>query len=140
VNAAFVHAGDRLRPAAPYLGALLARGVRVLVYAGARDPVCSWVAQARMTAALEWPGAGAFRRAEWAEWKDAEGEVLGSAKEAGGLRLVKVDGAGHMVRGASARTGAWSTDGCAWQVPHDKPEAALLMLEQWLSDEPLLKS
>jgi carboxypeptidase C (cathepsin A) len=71
--------------------------VRVLIYAGARDPTCSWKAQERMTHALEWTGSAAFRAAGMKKWTDEHGVVRGEVKEAEGLTFVKVDGAGHMV-------------------------------------------
>lgn len=39
----FERAQDKFFPTQLHLGALLARGVRVLVYVGANDLVCSWV-------------------------------------------------------------------------------------------------
>lgn len=43
VNARFNRVGDSMFPTELYLGALLERGVRVLVYVGENDWGCNWV-------------------------------------------------------------------------------------------------
>ncbi|KAJ7057230.1 serine carboxypeptidase [Mycena amicta] len=103
-----------------YVGALLERGVQVLIYVGTYDWTCNHVGNARWTLALEWSGAEAFRAAELRPWaiggdlkKNGQAGLVRSAK---GLTFLTIDKAGHM-------------------VPYDKPKESLDLVQRWLSGE-----
>ncbi|KAJ7073301.1 serine carboxypeptidase [Mycena belliarum] len=119
VGYAFGAQMDGLRASTNYVGALLERGVRVLVYVGTYDWICNWVGNERWTLALEWSGAEAFGAQTlhpWAVGGDFSGGRAGLARSARGLTFVTVDAAGHM-------------------VPYDKPKEALDLVQRWLSGE-----
>jgi len=100
-----------------FLENLLERGVKVLIYVGALDWICNWVGNHRMTEALEWYGAEAFRKESLKGWSlDKDDKAAGLFKTSGDLTFLTIYGAGHM-------------------VPYDKPDEALAMLDRWLSDE-----
>ncbi|KAI0772250.1 serine carboxypeptidase [Irpex lacteus] len=115
VNARFNENLDSVFPSPYYIAALLERGVRALVYAGANDWICNWIGNQNMLLNLEWTGADAFRASTAKEWT-VDGEVAGLTRSAGKLTFVTVDGAGHM-------------------VPHDKPKEALELVRRWLAVE-----
>ena len=94
---AFSAAQDRLHSSTEYVSALLARQVRVLIYAGTYDWICNWIGNEAWTRALEWHGQKDFAALPLREWK-VDGHVVGKTRSAHGLTFATVDGAGHMVR------------------------------------------
>jgi carboxypeptidase C (cathepsin A) len=80
-----------------YVGALLARRVRVLIYVGTYDWICNWIGNEAWTLALEWHGQRDFAALPLREWY-VDGHVAGKTRHAHGLTFATVDGAGHMVR------------------------------------------
>ena len=96
VGEVFILAGDIQRDAAPHVGQLLDRGVRVLVFAGAYDLGCNWVGNEWMTRALAWHGQDGFGAEALREW-EVDGEKAGKARSWGALTFASVYGAGHMV-------------------------------------------
>ncbi|KAI0354049.1 serine carboxypeptidase [Trametes cingulata] len=104
-------------PAQYYIGALLERGIRALIYVGATDYICNWIGNERMTLALEWSQQGAFRSAPLEEWI-VEGKVAGVTRSGGGLTYATIAGAGHM-------------------APYDKPVESLELANKWLAGTPL---
>ncbi|EKM51716.1 uncharacterized protein PHACADRAFT_150354 [Phanerochaete carnosa HHB-10118-sp] len=106
---------DEVFPTSYYIGALLERGVRVLLYVGANDWICNWVGNEQMSRELVWTGQKAFTGEPLREW-EVDGEVAGVTRAANGLTFATIDGAGHM-------------------VPMDKPKVTLEILKKWLSDE-----
>ncbi|KAI0784828.1 serine carboxypeptidase [Abortiporus biennis] len=98
-----------------YIGALLDRGVRVLLYVGANDWICNWLGNERMSFAIEWNGQKDFNSQALREWKVGE-DVAGLTRKAGGLSFATIYGAGHM-------------------VPYDQPKFALAMVQKWLAEE-----
>ena len=119
VHAAFDSTGDQLRDAAPHVGQLLDRGVRVLVFAGAYDLVCNWVGNERMTRALAWHGQDAFGAEALHEW-EVDGEKVGKARSWGSLTFASVYAAGHMVSGWLYKRAIWIrklTGGVAFRCP-----------------------
>ncbi|KZT09098.1 alpha/beta-hydrolase [Laetiporus sulphureus 93-53] len=115
VAVAFSMTDDAYFPTQYYIAALLERGIRALVYAGANDWICNWVGNDRMALALEWTGQEAFVSQPLREWK-IDGAVAGLTRSSGPFTFLTLDGAGHM-------------------VPYDKPKQALEMLKRWLAQE-----
>jgi carboxypeptidase C (cathepsin A) len=112
-----VHAllqGDWMKRYQDQLPALLADGIRVLIYAGDVDYICNWLGNKHWATALQWP-----HRAEFASAPDApflvDGAAAGRVRQAAGLSFLQVFQAGHM-------------------VPMDKPAVALEMLNRFLAD------
>ncbi|KAJ7461392.1 serine carboxypeptidase, partial [Mycena galericulata] len=119
VGSAFHQQMDGFRLTEDYVGGLLERGVRVLIYVGTYDWICNWVGNERWTLALEWSGQAAFSAEAlrpWAVDGDFTNGRAGLARSAQGLTFVTIDAAGHM-------------------VPYDKPKEALNLLQRWLSGE-----
>lgn len=108
--------GDWMTNLATDLPAVLANGVRVLVYSGMDDFVCNYVGGMDWAKQLEWPGKAAYNSAPETPWK-VNGKVAGFSKTAQvqGQEMIflGVQNAGHM-------------------VPHDQPAAALQMVETML--------
>ncbi|KAJ7765302.1 serine carboxypeptidase [Mycena metata] len=122
VGSAFHAQMDSYRPTQDYVGGLLERGVRVLIYVGTYDWICNWVGNERWTLALEWSGQAAFAAEPlrpWAIGDDFTKGRAGLARSAQGLTFATVDKAGHM-------------------VPYDKPKEALDLLQRWLSGKGFL--
>jgi len=117
VGAAFQAAGDGLHSTVDYVGALLARQVRVLNYVGTYDWICNWIGNEAWTLALEWHGQRDFAALPLREWH-VDGHVAGKTRGAHGLTFATVDAAGHM-------------------VPYDKPTEALALINRWLAREEL---
>ncbi|KAJ3521507.1 hypothetical protein NM688_g9008 [Phlebia brevispora] len=117
VNANFAASGDRMFPTQYYIGALLERGVRALIYVGANDWICNWVGNERMTLALEWTGQEAFAAEPLRDWT-VDGQTAGLTRSAGPFTFATIYGAGHM-------------------VPYDKPKESLEMVKRWFAGEEL---
>ncbi|EIN13363.1 serine carboxypeptidase, partial [Punctularia strigosozonata HHB-11173 SS5] len=112
IQSAFHAAMDRNQPTHLHVAALLERGIRVLVYAGTNDMLCSWVGNDRWTRAMEWSGKEALANAEPREWT-VDGVIAGQARNSRGLTVATIYGAGHY-------------------APQDKPQEALALAERWL--------
>jgi carboxypeptidase C (cathepsin A) len=93
---AFEQSGDRLQSSTSYIGALLERGVRVLLYAGTLDMMCGAVANERTSRVVEWSGQEEFSGTAMREW-EVEGKVAGEVRSMGMLTYASVYRAGHMV-------------------------------------------
>ncbi|KAF8188264.1 serine carboxypeptidase [Mycena galopus ATCC 62051] len=119
VGSAFRAQMDGFHLTEGYIGGLLERGVRVLIYVGTYDWICNWVGNERWTLALEWSGQEEFNAEPlhpWAIGDDFTKGRAGLARTAKGLTFVTVDKAGHM-------------------VPYDKPKEALDLVQRWISGE-----
>ncbi|KAJ7694640.1 serine carboxypeptidase [Mycena rosella] len=108
---------DPAKGATEYVGALLERGVRVLIYVGTYDWACNWVGNEAWTLALEWSGQAAFSVLPLREWT-FDGKRAGKTRAAGALTFATVDAAGHM-------------------VPYDKPKESLEMINRWIMGKDL---
>ncbi|KAI0800559.1 serine carboxypeptidase, partial [Fomes fomentarius] len=114
VNQQFEASGDFWNfRAEHYIESLLERGVRVLIYVGDTDWACNWVANDRMTLALEWSSQESFRSEPLRDWF-IEGEVAGKTRRFGDLTFATVRDAGHM-------------------VPYDQPERSLELANRWFA-------
>jgi carboxypeptidase C (cathepsin A) len=104
---------DHTNPTQYYIGALLDRGVRVLIYVGENDWMCNWVrssdklcihhsdsgievANERTSLELDWHGQSDFRRESLRSWIH-NGRVAGKTRGTGLLVFATISGAGHMV-------------------------------------------
>jgi len=112
--------GDWLSNLALDLPAVLAAGVKVLVYSGNLDIICNVNGGRDWTAAMVWPGQQSYNNAQDEPWM-VNGTQAGTSKTAatssGTLIFLEVFNAGHM-------------------VPHDQPAAAYDLLEHMLRDKP----
>jgi carboxypeptidase C (cathepsin A) len=97
VGSAFDAAGDQLHSSMDYVGALLERRVRVLIYVGTYDWICNWIGNEAWTLALDWHGREDFAAVPLRAWR-VDGQVAGKTRSAHGLTFATVDAAGHMVR------------------------------------------
>jgi len=104
---------DMMKGATEYVGALLERDVRVLIYVGTYDWVCNWLGNEAWTLALEWSGQEEFSSQPLREWT-VDGKRAGRTRYAKGLTFATVDAAGHM-------------------VPYDKPKESLEMVNRWIA-------
>jgi cathepsin A (carboxypeptidase C) len=96
VGLAFQLSMDRSHQTQYYIGELLERGVRVLIYVGEHDWTCNWVGNERWTLAMEWSGHEEFAAKELGTWKH-DGKVAGKLRTSGNLTFLTIAGAGHMV-------------------------------------------
>ncbi|THH05832.1 hypothetical protein EW145_g4513 [Phellinidium pouzarii] len=117
VNGRFWASGDPLHQTQLYVAELLARGVKVLIYAGAYDFICNWVGNERWTLDMEWAGQAGFAGVPLREWL-MDGNPAGKTRTNGNLTFATIYGAGHL-------------------VPHDKPNESLEMVKRWLADVPM---
>jgi cathepsin A (carboxypeptidase C) len=96
---------------------LLSNGVRVLIYAGDVDFICNWLGNKHWTLKLDWSHKEDFNAAEEKPYLLADGKTeFGKLRQTHGLAFLQVYQAGHM-------------------VPMDKPEAALTMLNDFISEK-----
>ncbi|KAF8251531.1 alpha/beta-hydrolase, partial [Wilcoxina mikolae CBS 423.85] len=101
---------------------LLERGVSTLIYNGDLDSAVPSAGMKRALERLEWSGGNRWRKRSMRDWwygKQTKKQKGGSIKGGDGLWWVQIRGAGHM-------------------VPADRPEAAVRMLEWWLSGGEIL--
>ncbi|KAK0490179.1 Alpha/Beta hydrolase protein [Armillaria luteobubalina] len=119
IIASFHSSQDEFYPSTTkaHLFALLERGIKVLIYAGALDWVCNWVGNERWTLTLEWSGRKEFSGDRLREWY-VGGNVAGKTRSAKGLTFATVVGAGHF-------------------APYDKPKETLALLQRWMVGEAL---
>ena len=114
-----VHAalmGDWMKNLEVHIPETLAAGVRVMVYAGDLDFICNWEGNHQWTEQMQWAGQDAFNAAAFEDFPKVAGQAAGQRKASGGLSFVRIYKAGHM-------------------VPMDQPEAALKMVQSWVSGE-----
>ncbi|KAF9036904.1 serine carboxypeptidase [Hymenopellis radicata] len=115
VGSYFHAAQDTLHPTKEYVGALLERGIKILIYVGNYDWICNWVGNERWTLALEWSGQAEFASKELSDWV-VDGKAAGKTRSAQGLTFATIFGAGHL-------------------VPFDKPKESLALIQRWLGGE-----
>ncbi|KAF6764643.1 carboxypeptidase C [Ephemerocybe angulata] len=126
VNQGFALAGDGASNSAVLLPELINDGVRLLVYAGNADMMCNYIGNERWVDALETKFTEEFKKTKAIPWIPlTTGKVAGTVRSAGtglftagNVTFVEVYEAGHM-------------------VPFDQPEAALDLINRWITDIPL---
>ncbi|XP_076906727.1 serine carboxypeptidase-like [Bidens hawaiensis] len=91
---------------------ILKNGIKVLIYAGEYDLICSWLGNYRWVKAMNWPGQAGFGAAKDVKF-DVDGKEAGLLKIQDLLTFLRVRDAGHM-------------------VPLDQPKASLQMLKMWM--------
>ena len=135
VNTAFWASGDPLHLNQLYVSELLARGVRVLIYAGTYDWIANWVGNERWTLSMDWDGREGFAAQPLSDWKVSEDqEPAGKFRTFGNFSFATIYGAGHLV------SFMFCIDLIPFitshlQVPHDKPLESLTMLQRWIAGE-----
>lgn len=92
---------------------ILSSGARVLVYSGMDDLICNYVGGRQWLESMPWSGQSSFQAAQYSNWV-VNGQTAGFTKNANNLIWLEVKDAGHM-------------------VPHDQPEAALSLLNTFIS-------
>ncbi|KAI8326155.1 peptidase S10, serine carboxypeptidase [Martensiomyces pterosporus] len=116
VYSGFTLSGDWMKPYVREVPPLLEAGIRVLIYAGDADFICSWYGNKAWTLDLEWPGKGGFNKAGDAAWNVGPKQA-GEARSFENFTFLRVFEAGHM-------------------APYDQPENSLDMINRWLSNKP----
>ncbi|SAM08480.1 hypothetical protein [Absidia glauca] len=90
----FFLTGDSIRNTDGYVANLLNRGIRVLIYAGDADYICSWYGNYAWTDALEFKGQENYQSQAMAPWI-VDGVESGQMKTGGNLTFIRVYEAGH---------------------------------------------
>ncbi|KAJ2120828.1 hypothetical protein IW147_004768 [Coemansia sp. RSA 720] len=114
VQDAFINAGDEIVDSSQWIPEILAHNVRVLNYAGDADLICNWMGNRELMMRMPWFGQTGFKMAQDRAWTQG-----GVVREFGGLTVLRVEGAGHM-------------------VAKDQPKRALHMVSQWLKYSAIL--
>jgi len=114
VNKAFQN--DFMKGYAQKIPDLLHAGIRVMIYAGDVDFICNWLGNKKWTLALNWTSQADFVAAEDKPYMLNATHQMGRIRTAANFSFVQVYQAGHM-------------------VPKDQPDAALLMLNDFLSSK-----
>ncbi|KAF4752473.1 hypothetical protein FOZ62_030739, partial [Perkinsus olseni] len=109
---------DGLTPTETLLPDLLDAEIRVLLYDGDQDYICNWIGYEHVANEMDWPGRDAFLRAPRYEYEGDDGISVGLLrsirwKKKGMFGFFQVYRAGHL-------------------VPTDQPEAALLMINDFI--------
>jgi cathepsin A (carboxypeptidase C) len=112
VNMAF--SNDWMKNYQDQIPELLEDGIRVLIYAGDLDFICNWLGNKAWTTAMEWSGLDEFQVAEDKAWMMNDTQA-GEKRTHNHFTFLRVFEAGHM-------------------VPMDQPEAALHMLNEFISN------
>ncbi|ANB12081.1 carboxypeptidase C PRC1 [Sugiyamaella lignohabitans] len=115
INEAFSTAGDYIHSFAPDVAQILEANIPILIYAGDKDFICNWLGCRAWTRALEWPGQSEYNNASSVPWMSGQTHA-GDVTNYQHFTFLRIYNAGHM-------------------VPHDQPQAALTMLNQWLQGD-----
>lgn len=108
IDLEFVYGGDWMLNFDDRVKSMLESKLDVLIYVGEYDFICNWLGNEHWVTTLDWSGKNEFNKATNQTW-NVGGKYAGSYKTYGGLTLLKMANAGHL-------------------VPHDQPENALEML------------
>ncbi|KAK9763844.1 hypothetical protein K7432_009137 [Basidiobolus ranarum] len=106
---------DNMLNFADRLPVLLKAGIRVLLYAGDADFICNWMGNKAVALGIQWSGTQNFNGANDTLWR-VNGTDAGEVRTYDKLTFARVFKAGHM-------------------VPFDQPEAALNLLNTWVTGE-----
>lgn len=117
VNRNFMFKGDWMLPYYTSVVTLLESDLPVLIYAGDKDYICNWLGNEAWSRELEWSGSKGFQNADVKSWKTLNSKTkAGTVQNSDHFTFLRVFGAGHM-------------------VPYDQPEAALDMVNRWVSGD-----
>lgn len=83
-----------VRPSAALIPSVLAAGVKVLMWTGDADWICSWEANSREADAVVWPGQAEFQ-GKTLEPYTVDGTERGTFKNVDNFSYMRVYGAGH---------------------------------------------
>lgn len=109
--------GDWFADLEEVIPAMLADGVRMLVYSGQEDFICNWFGGRDWVSKMVWPGQSAYNKQTWGSWT-VDGALGGVYKEQANVQFLGIANAGHM-------------------VPMDQPSNALAMLHIFLTGRSL---
>ncbi|KAI8870391.1 alpha/beta-hydrolase [Ramicandelaber brevisporus] len=110
--------GDWMSPAyLRLIPGLLRKGIRVLVYAGDADFVCTWYGAKAWMKDLDWYNKPVFNAAPDRAWS-VDGKPAGEVRSAGPLTFARVFGAGHA-------------------PSYDQPRPIQALTNRWLSNQPI---
>lgn len=115
VSDEFTYTHDRQVPYQKYIAKVLDYGVPVLHYAGDKDFQCHWLGYNAVSNTVQHKYQEEFTNLEFKPWIN-NGKERGQVRGYDKFTFLRVYDAGHM-------------------VPHDQPEIALDMLNQWLSGD-----
>ncbi|KAF5741608.1 Serine carboxypeptidase-like 48 [Tripterygium wilfordii] len=93
--------------------ALLADGIKVLLYVGEFDVICNYVGNLKWVIEMAWHGKEEFLKPQSLVSFSIDGIEMGALRSHGPLSFLEVHGAGHM-------------------VPMDQPKTALHMIQRWM--------
>ncbi|KAI8868591.1 alpha/beta-hydrolase [Ramicandelaber brevisporus] len=108
----YVNSGDWMRPYHTLIPQILAKNVRVLLYAGDADYICNAIGNKAAAFALTWPGKSGFNAAPTNAWT-VNGQAAGQSWAYQNFAFVTVYEAGHM-------------------MPENQPERAQALIQEWL--------
>ena len=97
VSDAFEASGDSYHANQLYIAELLARDVKILIYAGTLDFICNWIGNEKWTLEMEWFGQKDFGSQALRDWT-IDSKVVGQTRSAHGLTFATVLNGGHAVR------------------------------------------
>lgn len=105
--------GDWMTNLSPKVSDILDAGLDTLVYSGDKDFICNWRGGEKWTNEVAWNSSADWTKAEYADWMVSD-KAAGALKSVNNLKFLRVYDAGHM-------------------VPMNQPEAALQMLNEFIS-------
>ncbi|KAI8089781.1 prepro-carboxypeptidase Z [Halteromyces radiatus] len=103
----FVFTGDSIRNTDSYVANVLNQGIRVLLYAGDADYICSWYGNYAWSSVLKFDGSDDYQTQKMEPWL-VDGIEAGQIQSGGNLTFIRIYEAGH-------------------EVPYYQPKAALQM-------------
>lgn len=115
VGLGFTLTGDGAKPFQQFVAELVDMNIPVLLYAGDKDFICNWLGNHAWSDQLNWRYGEKYQQLPLKAWKSKNtGQEFGQVKNYGPLTFLRIYDAGHM-------------------VPYDQPEAALEMVNTWMS-------
>ncbi|XP_038713462.1 serine carboxypeptidase-like 47 [Tripterygium wilfordii] len=107
--------GEYMKNSDTGIPALLADGIKVLIYVGEFDLVCNYVGNFKRVTEMAWHGKEEFLKPQSLVSFYVDGIEMGALRSHGPLSFLQVYDAGHM-------------------VPMDQPKTALHMIQRWMQE------